>query len=113
VLSFLREKRFTIIFSVQQLIELVDVLGRPKIQLKYQVQSEDITALINLIRLRGELVSPVRKINACRDPNDNFVLEAAIEGEADAIVSGDADLLNMKKFESIPILRVAEFLSRF
>jgi putative PIN family toxin of toxin-antitoxin system len=67
----------------------VDVLSQPKIQQKYQIQSEDITALINLIRLRGVLVSPKRTINACRDPNDNFVLEAAIEGEADAIVSGE------------------------
>jgi putative PIN family toxin of toxin-antitoxin system len=113
VLAFLRKKRFTIIFSAPQLIELVDVLSRPKIRLKYQVQSEDITALINLFRLEGELVTPGRKINVCRDPGDNFVLEAAVEGKVDAIVTGDADLLSLREFESIPILKVAEFLARW
>ncbi len=89
------------------------MLSRPHIQEKYHVYSDDITALINLIQLRGELVSPSWQIDACRDPEDNRVLEAAIEGVADAIVSGDADLLDMREFETTPTLRVAEFLVRF
>jgi predicted nucleic acid-binding protein len=51
-------------------------------------------------------------IDACRDPKDNRFLEAAVEGEADVIVSGDADLLDMREFEKIPILRVSEFLAQ-
>jgi putative PIN family toxin of toxin-antitoxin system len=113
VLRHLRDGHFTIVYSVPLLEELVEVLSWPQIQEKYHVYSDDITALINLIRLRGELVSPSRQIDACRDPEDNRVLEAAVEAVADAIVSGDADLLDMRKFETIPILRVAEFLVRF
>ena len=113
VLRHLRDGRFTIVYSVPLLEELVEVPSRPRIQAKYHVYSDDITALINLIRLRGELVSPSRQIDACRDPEDNRILEAAVEGFADAIVSGDADLLDMGEFETIPILRVAEFLVRF
>jgi uncharacterized protein len=113
VLRHLRDGRFIIIYSVPLLVELVDVLGRPQIQRKYRIQSDDVAALINLIRLRGELVSPNRQIDACRDPKDNRFLEAAVEGRVDAIVSGDADLLDMKEFEAIPILRVAEFLAQF
>ncbi len=113
VLRHLRDGRFTIVYSVPLLEELVEVLSRPRIQEKYHVYSDDIAALINLIRLRGELVSPNRQIDACRDPEDNRVLEAAVEGSADAIVSGDADLLDMREFETIPILGVAEFLVRF
>ena len=113
VLQNLRDGRFTIIYSVPLLVELVEVLSRPQVQRKYHILSDDITALINLIRLRGELVSPNRQIDACRDPEDNRILEAAVEGNAVAIVSGDADLLDMKEFEAIPILRVAEFLAQF
>ena len=113
VLHYLRDGRFTIVYSVPLLVELVEVLSRPQIQQNYHIQSDDITVLINLIRLRGELVSPERKIDACRDPSDNRFLEAAVEGNADAIVSGDADLLDLREFESIPILRVAEFLAQF
>lgn len=113
VLLRLRDGDFTIVYSVPLMVELVEVLSRPHIQQKYHIRSDDITALINLIRFRGELVSPSRQIDACRDPKDNRFLEAAFEGNADVIVSGDADLLDMGEFEGIPILSVAEFLARF
>jgi uncharacterized protein len=112
VLRRLRDGDFSIIYSVPIMVEVVDVLSRPQIQRKYQVMSDDITALINLVRLRGELVSPNRKIDTCRDPKDNRFLEAAIEGNADMIVSGDKDLLDMVDFETIPIISTAEFLAR-
>jgi putative PIN family toxin of toxin-antitoxin system len=110
VLRRLREAQFVLVYSVPLLVELVDVLSRPRIQNKYNIQSEDITALINLIRLRGDLITPHIKINACRDPKDNFLLEAAIEGEADYLVTGEDDLLELNQYQSVVILRVAEFL---
>jgi uncharacterized protein len=112
VLRHLRVGDFTFIYSVPIMVEVVEVLSRPQIQHKYQVESEDITALINLVRLRGELVSPNRTIDACRDPKDNRFLEAAIEGNANIIFSGDKDLLDMADFETIPIVSIAEFLAR-
>jgi uncharacterized protein len=113
VLRHLRDGGFTVVYSVPMMVELVEVLSRPQMQRKYHIHSDDITALINLVRLRGELVSPERHNDACRDPKDNRFLEAAIEGEADVIVSGDADLLDMREFETIPIHSVAEFLAQF
>ena len=74
---------------------------------------EDIAALINLLRLRGELVFPEQKVSVCRDPRDNYLLEIAIEGHADTIVSGDEDLLVLKDFQGIPLQRVSEFLASF
>ena len=112
VLRHLRDGGFTIVYSVPLLMEMVEVLSRPQIQQKYHILPDDLTALINLVRLRGELVSPDRVIDACRDPKDNRFLEAAVEGDADVIVSGDADLLDMREFEKIPILRVSEFLAQ-
>ena len=94
------------------LVEMIDVIGRPHFRNKYHIEPEDITALINLIRLRGELVVPSQTIVACRDPKDDKFLEAALAGNADCIVSGDADLLILTPFENIPILRPAEFLAR-
>jgi putative PIN family toxin of toxin-antitoxin system len=70
------------------------------------------SALINLLRWRGKLVTPSRKVTACRNPNDDKFLEAALAAEADCIVSGDADLLVLTPLENIPILRAAEFLAR-
>jgi putative PIN family toxin of toxin-antitoxin system len=45
-----------------------------------------------------------------RDPEDNMVLECAIEGRAQFIVSGDNDLLVLKEFRGIRIVRAADFL---
>jgi len=112
VLHALRDRRFVPIYSTPMMVEVIDVLGRPKIQAKYCVQPNDIAEVINLIRLRGELVIPKRTINACRDPKDNKFLEAALAGEADVIVTGDNDLLVLHPFEKIDILRPAEFLAR-
>ena len=47
----------------------------------------------------------------CRDPDDDKFLETAIEGNADCLVTGDADLLIMSPFRDIVILNPAEFLA--
>ncbi len=47
----------------------------------------------------------------CRDPDDNMVLEGALEGHAQYIVSGDKDLLDLKEFRGIRIVRAPQFLS--
>jgi len=112
ILQALRDGRFLVIFTTDILVEIIDVLGRDKIRIKYHIDPDDISALINLIRLRGELVIPTQTVNVCRDPKDNKFLEAAQAGQADCIVSGDADLLDLEAFEDIPILRPAEFLAR-
>ncbi len=112
VLRALRDGRFTAIYSTDILVEIIDVLGRPTFRQKYHIEPDDITAIVNLLRLRGELVTPTRKVTACRDPKDDKFLEAALATETDCIVSGDADLLTLTPFENIPILRPAEFLAR-
>jgi putative PIN family toxin of toxin-antitoxin system len=112
ILHALRNGRFTAIYSTPMMLEVTEVLGRPKIREKYHVQADDIEALINLIRLRGELVIPKQSVTACRDPKDNKFLEAALAGEADAIVTGDDDLLVLHPFESVDILRPAELLEK-
>lgn len=112
VLRSLRDGRFTVIYTTDIVVEIIDVLGRAKFRAKYHIQPDDITALINLIRLRGELVTPAQKVSACRDLKDDKFLEAALAAQTDCIVSGDADLLDLTPFQEIPILRPAEFLAR-
>ena len=47
------------------------------------------------------------------DPPDNRILEAAIDGKASYIVSGDKDLLRLKKFKGVKILTASKFLEKF
>ena len=57
----------------------------------------------------AELVTITERITACRDPKDDKFLELAVNGHADAIVSGDADLLVLDTFRGIPIITPAAF----
>lgn len=111
VLRALRDGRFTVIYTAPILEEVIDVLGRPQIYKKYHIEPEDIRALIDLVRLRGELVVINRRVKICRDPEDDKFLDAALAGEVDFVVSGDFDLIELSPFEGIPILRPAAFLA--
>jgi len=110
ILQGLRNADYQLVFSDPLLAELADVLARPRLPAKYGLTTEDLAIVLSLILLRGEPVVPARRIGACRDPNDNMVLEAAVAGQVDAIVSGDNDLLTLKSFEGIPIIAPAAFL---
>lgn len=111
VLARLRSGDYTLLYSEPLLEELVDVLGRPRIRQKYHLTADDVAVVLALIRLRGQPVFPGRRIAVCRDPDDR-VLEAAVAGGADAIVTGDEDLLALNPFEGIPIVTPAAFLAR-
>ena len=58
----------------------------------------------------AELVPIVERIQACRDPADDKFLELAVNGRADVIVSGDADLRALNPFRGIPIVGPAAFV---
>jgi putative PIN family toxin of toxin-antitoxin system len=112
VLRRLRDGAYVLLYSEPLLTELVDVLNRPRIRDKYSLTPDDIETVVALVLLRGEGIVPTRRIDICRDPKDNMLLEAAADGNADVIVSGDKDLLDLEAFEEIPIVGPADFLAR-
>ena len=58
----------------------------------------------------GTLVKVTESIAICRDPKDNMILELAVSGNAEVIVTGDDDLLAMNPFKDISILNPQSFL---
>ena len=58
----------------------------------------------------AELVTITERITACRDTNNDKFLELAVNGHADVIVSGDADLLVLDTFRGIPIVTPSAFV---
>ena len=53
---------------------------------------------------------PVEKIDVCRDSKDNMILELAVAGKADFIITGDKDLKVLNPFQQIQIISPADFL---
>jgi putative PIN family toxin of toxin-antitoxin system len=113
VLERLRDKDYLLIYSEPLLSEFVDVINRPRIRDKYHITPEDISTVVALLILRGREIRSVERIEICRDPKDNMVLEAAIAGEAQVIVSGDEDLLTLDPFRGTPIVSPSKFLEMF
>jgi putative PIN family toxin of toxin-antitoxin system len=101
--------KFTLIVSKPIADEYFDVLIRPKFKIKRD-EFDDFAALM---MSKAEFVQPTETISAIEpDPSDNKFLEAAQEGKADYIVSGDSHLLDLQSFHGIPILSAREFLDR-
>ncbi|MSU57321.1 MAG: putative toxin-antitoxin system toxin component, PIN family [Pedosphaera sp.] len=91
--------------------ELMDELAE-KLELRLGFSAEQSAETIaRFLRFLGTVRIP-NVLNAVpRDPDDNAVIECAIEGKATYVISGDKDLLDLKKFRDIEIVRASEFLS--
>ena len=101
--------KITLIVSDAIISEYQDVLSRPRLHL-----SADVVAVVmELAHRKAEWVMPNESIRVIvADPSDNKFLEAALEGKADCIVSGDEHLLAVKAFRDIPILTARQFMRR-
>ena len=80
---------------------------------RYLAWGEDeIAEFLATVRQAAEVTSPTDRIDVIRDdPADNRVLEAAVSAQADYIVSGDHDLLNLKTYEGVQIVTPARFVA--
>ena len=88
--------------------ELQDVLNRPRFD-RY-VTREERDEFLMAFMCEAELVEITETVGACRDPKDDQILELAVSGNADCIVTGDDDLLTMNPFRGIAIIAPIDFL---
>lgn len=86
--------------------ELRLVLARPRI---LRLIPQGFVGEVQRIMDAAESVAVAEVIHACRDAKDDKFLEAAVNGKADVLVSGDDDLLALHPFRGIPILDAATF----
>lgn len=79
---------------------------------KFRYTAEEVEEAIELMRMKMEIVEPkLLKDPMCRDPNDDIVVGTALAGDVKCIVTGDKDLLDLKRFESFDIISPKEFAS--
>lgn len=108
--AFLRALRHgTVLVSEPLVRELADVLRRDKFAPYVSVEERDefVQSLVH----ESRPIDITELVRECRDPNDDQILEVAVNGRAEYIVTGDADLLSMDPFRGIRIVTPAEFLT--
>ena len=95
-------------FSRYILEELEMVLGRPK----FGFPPEVILAILTELNTAGTLVVPTMRIDSIKeDPDDNRIIECAVEANADYLVTGDAHLLDLRRYKHIEIVNPTDYLA--
>ncbi|MGH2853527.1 MAG: putative toxin-antitoxin system toxin component, PIN family [Solirubrobacteraceae bacterium] len=108
ILDAVSDGQLVLVMSEPLIDELRRVLAYPKLAKVIDGGAQ----LADLVAASSVVVAPTRTLAVVRDESDNRVLEAAVEGAADYIVSGDADLLVLGSFNDVPIMAPAEFAAK-
>lgn len=99
-----------IIMSQAIWMELEQVIMRPKFD-KYITVEERQRFLLDFFTVI-EFIEITESISVCRDFKDDKLLELAVSGRAESIITGDQDLLILNPFRDIQILTVQSFLEK-
>jgi len=101
------DKEFELFISKKQIEELKRVMDYPKLKFN----EEQKTRFLEILFQIANVVNTTLKIDVIKeDIEDNFLLECALEINADYIISGDEHLKKLKEYKNIKIVSVNEFL---
>jgi len=107
--------------AVENILDGVDdlVLSPPLIRevlsvlaMKFSRDREELSRVAVVLGEMGEIVNPSRRLSVFRDDPDNRILECAVEGHAEAIVTGDKAMLAVGEYEGIRLITLAGYLDR-
>lgn len=106
--NLIANNQITLLFSQELLDEFIEVVHRPKFK-KY-FSANHIEALLQKMSTKAECITITSTINQCRDPKDNFLLALAQDGNATHLITGDHDLLVIKKIGRTQIISISQYL---
>ena len=103
--------QYELVTSEDLINEILSVAARPKFARYFN--ADDVQGFVQFLeeystKFRVDDI-PLR----CRDPKDDFLLELAVVADADILLSGDADLTDMKQIGHCQIMTVSEFMQRY
>jgi putative PIN family toxin of toxin-antitoxin system len=99
--------KIRLLFSERLFAEFIGVTGREKFR-KYFSKS-DIDELAMMMKKVAKIVRTTTVLTQCRDPKDDFLLELAVDGKADYLITGDNDLLELKTINKTKIVTIGYF----
>lgn len=99
------EEKDHLILSKPILDELLDILAR-----KFARDTEELAHIAVFLLELSLFVKPRRKLKVLADEPDNRILECALSGQADIIVTGDKALLSLREYRKVRIITLREYL---
>ena len=109
----IEEGKIKLFLSKEIVDEVEDVINREKfkdiIEKTNQRPDEIIQKIISVSHI---VIGPKLNIRICRDPKDNKFIECGINANVDYIVSGDKDLLDLKMYKNINIIKTSNMLKK-
>ena len=115
ILDFVEQKKLALFLSEPILQEFYKVVHYPEIQAKIKNKQAEAQQAIARVATIAQIIEITTKINLIKeDPDDNKILECAIDSKSDYLISNDNHLLNQKteiyqKYK-ITIIKAQEFL---
>lgn len=106
----IKNKSIRIVFSLELIEEFLAVINRPKFKRYFEKAGTE--TLIDLFDVYGELFEVKSEVHVCRDQKDNFILALAKDSQADYLLTGDKDLLDLRSFEKTKILLISDYLKK-
>lgn len=97
--------RDELVFSKPIILETLGVLAR-----KFARDREQLARVAIFLADMARVVEPQERIELLADDADNRILECAVAGGAEAIITGDKELLELAEFQEIPILNLRDYL---
>jgi len=118
VITRWRRDDFSVVTSLSQLAEIAEVLSRPRLTLRFKYPPEEVETFVRLIAARASVIQISGDLKICRDPDDNEILEAAILGQSQYLVTRDddlkrdLDLIKALRRRRVRVISVRQFLRR-
>lgn len=107
--SLLISEEARLLFSEELIAEIRQTITKPK--LKKYFQNNALEEMLSTFEPFIDLIEVESVVNICRDTKDNFLLALAKDGKADYLLTGDKDLLEMKKFGKTVIVMIGTFMN--
>ena len=99
---------YELAISEELVEEILYVTSRPKFACYFN--ADDVQGFVQFLEEYSTKFLIENIPQRCRDPKDNFLLELALVSDADILLSGDADLTDMKQIGHCQIMTVSEFM---
>jgi putative PIN family toxin of toxin-antitoxin system len=104
------EGRYTLVSSLYQAEELNHVLSYPRIARRLRLEETELDLVLAALLSEAEVTPGLLQLSGVtRDPKDDPLVACAVEGNADYLVSGDLDLLDLGEYEGIRIASPSRF----